>query len=182
MERDAGSVARTKTGNRIMSKSATKIAGIVSIIAGILFIVAGGVTWGIVSNQLAAENITVPEDSSMLPGDKVDGPFSAYAQAQIINEHALAGTEGRTYAELGSAMREVEEGSEEHQALQQQRTSVMNASFLRASLFTSVVSYGVAALVMGLGVLWILVGWALTTLRTAPAAPVVSQDRTPVTV
>lgn len=165
-----------------MSKSATKIAGIVSIIAGILFIVAGGVTWGIVSNQLAAENITVPEDSSMLPGDKVDGPFSAYAQAQIINEHALAGTEGRTYAELGSAMREVEEGSEEHQELQQQRTSVMNASFLRASLFTSVVSYGVAALVMGLGVLWILVGWALTTLRTAPAGPVASESRTPVHV
>ncbi|RPF26798.1 aromatic ring-opening dioxygenase LigA [Georgenia muralis] len=165
-----------------MSKSATKIAGIVSIIAGIVFIVAGGVTWGIVSNQLAAENISVPEDSSMLPGDRVDGPFSAYAQAQIINKHALAGTEGRTYAELGAAMGEVEEGSEEQQALQEQRTSVMTASFLRASLFTSVVSYGVAALVMGLGVLWILVGWALTTLRTAPAAPVVSQDRTPVTV
>ena len=160
-----------------MKNSAAKIAGIISIIAGIVFIVAGGVTWGIVSNQLAAENITVPEDSSMLPGDKVDGPFSAYAQAQIINEHALAGTEGRTYAELGAAMREVEEGSEEHQALQQQRTSVMNASFLRASLFTSVVSYGVAALVMGLGVLWILVGWALTSLGRSTVPAYAATDR-----
>jgi hypothetical protein len=165
-----------------MNRTIAKIAGIVAIIAGALFIVAGGVTWGVVSNQLAAENITVPEDSSMLPGDKVDGPFSAYAQAQIINEHALAGTEGRTYAELGSAMREVEEGSEEHQALQEQRTSVMNASFLRASLFTSVVSYGVAALVIGLGVLWILTGWALTSLAKATPAYAAVDRREPVTV
>ena len=42
-----------------MRSSAARIAGIVSIIAGILFIVAGGVTWGIVSSQLAAENIAL---------------------------------------------------------------------------------------------------------------------------
>jgi hypothetical protein len=34
----------------------------------------------------------------------------------------------------------------------------MTASFLRASLFTSVVAFGVAALVVGLGVLFILTG------------------------
>ena len=38
----------------------------------------------------------------------------------------------------------------------------MNASFLRASLFTSVVSFGVAAFAIGAGVLIGLVGWALT--------------------
>jgi hypothetical protein len=35
----------------------------------------------------------------------------------------------------------------------------MTASFLRASLFTSVVSFGVAAFAFGLGLL--LLGWAL---------------------
>ena len=38
------------------------------------------------------------------------------------------------------------------------RDTVMNASFLRASLFTSVVAFGVATLVAGLGVLFILFG------------------------
>jgi hypothetical protein len=38
---------------------------------------------------------------------------------------------------------------------------VMTASFLRASLFTSVVSFGVAAFAFGLGLLLILIGWAL---------------------
>lgn len=49
------------------------------------------------------------------------------------------------------------------------RTQAMNASFLRASLFTSVVAYGVAALVIGLGVMFCLLGWALLWLSRRPA-------------
>ena len=41
------------------------------------------------------------------------------------------------------------------------RQSVLTASFLQASLFTSVVAFGVAALVAGLGVMFILFGLAL---------------------
>jgi hypothetical protein len=148
-----------------------RLAGLVCLVAGIAFVLAGGVTWFMVSDQLAAEEITVPEDANFLAGREVRGPFTAYAQADIINHHALAGTEGRTYAELGAAMREVEEGSAEHEELQAQRNSVMNASFLRASLFTSVVAYGVAALVIGLGVLFVLVGLALTRLAKAAEVP-----------
>ncbi|PYG00636.1 hypothetical protein SAMN05216184_103209 [Georgenia satyanarayanai] len=147
-----------------------RIASILAIVAGIVFIVAGGVTWGMVTSQLKAENITVPEDAAFLAGAEVQGPFSAYAQADIINTHALAGTEGRTYAELGAAMREVEAGSPEHTELQAQRDSVMNASFLRASLFTSVVSYGVAALVIGLGALLIVIGLGMNQLSKATVA------------
>ncbi len=147
-----------------------RTAGIIAIIAGIVFILAGGVTWGMVTSQLKAENITVPQDAAFLAGAQVQGPFSAYAQADIINTHALAGTDGRTYAELGAAMQEVEPGSPEHTELQEQRTSIMNASFLRASLFTSVVSYGVAALVIGLGVLLILIGAGMNQLAKARVA------------
>ena len=129
---------------------APKIAGLLSIIAGIVLVIAGLVTYVAVSQQLAAENITVPDDAAFLAGDKVDGPFSAYAQADIINEHALSSSEGKTYATL----------DREDPA----RATMMNASFLRASLFTSVVSFGLAALVMGLGVLFALQGWALLAL------------------
>ena len=49
----------------------------------------------------------------------------------------------------------------------------MTASFLRASLFTSVVSFGVAAIAMGLGVVLILIGVALLLLaRQLAATPV----------
>ena len=45
-------------------------------------------------------------------------------------------------------------------------------SFLRASLFTSVVSFGVAAMAMGLGLLMALIGYALLTVsrQLAPVA------------
>lgn len=43
---------------------------------------------------------------------------------------------------------------------------MMNASFLRASLFTSVISFGVAAFAMGIGTLSILFGLALHRLAS----------------
>lgn len=157
-----------------MSSKSVKLVGILSIIAGVIMVVAGAVTWGVVSSQLKAENITVPSDASFLAGKRVQGPFTAYAQAEIINHHAMTASDGKTYAELGTLATEAKEKGDTDLAakLTATRTTVMNASFLRASLFTSVVAYGVAALVIGLGVLSGLIGWALTIVGkgTAPAA------------
>ncbi|MGH3306362.1 MAG: hypothetical protein ACRDOX_01630 [Nocardioides sp.] len=91
----------------------------------------------------------------MLAGDEVDGPFSAYAQAQVINKHALEATGGKTYAELeqDDPVREV----------------AMSASFLRASLFTSVVAFGVAFMAIGLGLTLILIALALLSLAKSAA-------------
>ncbi|MFC5997181.1 aromatic ring-opening dioxygenase LigA [Quadrisphaera sp. GCM10027208] len=127
--------------------------GIIVIIGGLILAIGGATTWGLVQSQLSAEKVTVAEDASFLAGDEVNGPFSAYAQAEIINEHALKASGGKTYAELAQD--------------DPTRATVMNASFLRASLFTSVVSFGVAAMAMGLGVLFLLVGYAL--MKVAPA-------------
>lgn len=121
--------------------------GLVVIVAGVIFAVAGVVTWFVVADQLAAENITVSEDAEFLAGSDVTGPFAAYAQAQVINQHALDATGGKTYAEL-----ERDDPA---------RETAMQASFLRSSLFTSVVAFGVAALATVLGILLVLIGWAL---------------------
>ena len=151
----------------------TKIVGIVSIIAGLVMIIAGAVTWGVVTSQLKAENITVPGDSEFMggayAGKKVGGPLSAYAQADIINVHSLHSSNGETYATLGKLANEARDAGDEAKAEEytKQRTSMMNASFLRSSLFSSVIAYGVSALVIGLGVLFGLIGWALTTIRPA---------------
>lgn len=127
--------------------------GIIILAFGIVFVAAGAVTWFVVQDQLAAENITVSEDADMLAGEKVDGPFAAYAEAQVINEHALEATDGKTYAELGRE--------------DPTRQTAMQASFLRASLFTSVVAFGVAAMAVVLGICLILIGISLRTLTRA---------------
>ncbi len=140
----------TDTVTEKRSDGAVKVVGILVLIAGIIMIIGGGVTWVTVSSQLKAENIVVSEDAEMFAGQTVAGPFTAYAQAEIINKHALEATGGKTYAEL-----------DREDPLRQ---TAMTASFLRASLFTSVVSYGVAAMAIGLGIVNILLGWALSRL------------------
>ena len=62
----------------------------------------------------------------------------------MIEQHYLESTEGKTYAE-----------DDREDPL---RVTAMNASFLRASLFTSVVAFGVAALATGVGIMFLLVG------------------------
>lgn len=151
---------------------ATKLVGVLSIIAGLVMIVAGAFTWFTVTSQLKDENITVPGDSEFMGGayrgKQVAGPLSAYAQAEIINQHALAISNGETYASLGKLAGDARDAGDEEKAAeyQDQRNTMMNASFLRSSLFSSVIAYGVSALVMGLGLLVGLIGYALTTIRT----------------
>jgi hypothetical protein len=140
-----------------MARSSGSGRGLAIVVAviGVVMVVAGAVTWYMVTDQLSAENITVSDDADFLAGDDVNGPFSAYAQAEVINKHALEATGGKTYAELeqDDPVREV----------------AMSASFLRASLFTSVVAYGVAFMAMGLGVTLFLIALALLSIGKSAA-------------
>ena len=131
-----------------------KAVGILGILAGVLLIVVGIVAWIMVSTQLRAENITIPDDAMAFQGQTVAGPLTAYVQADIIQHHALEASGGKTYAELPMD--------------DPIRATVMDASFLRASLFTSVVAFGVSAFAIGVGILSILFGWALRRLASAP--------------
>ncbi|MBC7289822.1 MAG: aromatic ring-opening dioxygenase LigA [Actinotalea sp.] len=139
----------------VVNTKAVRVIAILLIVAGGLLVVGGAATWLTVRSQLVAENITIPDDAMAFAGKTVDGPLDAYVQADIINEHALAGSGGKTYAEL----------DREDPA----RQVVMNGSFLRASLFTSVIAFGVAAFAAGMGVLFALTGIALRTLVPADA-------------
>src|SRR6478609_179625 len=71
--------------------------GLVTIIFGIIFIVAGAVTWGSVATNLGNEKITVSDDASNFQGQLVDTPWEAWVQADIINHHALEASGGKTY-------------------------------------------------------------------------------------
>jgi hypothetical protein len=126
-----------------------KTTGLISIIAGIVLAVAGVATWFVVSSTLADQNITTTSDAC-LPDRTVKGPFTAACQADIIEEHTLDITGGKTYAEL-----------DREDPL---RETAMTSSFLRASLFTSVVAFGIAAMAVGMGVLFVFIGLALRKL------------------
>jgi hypothetical protein len=133
--------------------------GIVTIVIGVLFAVAGVATYVMVANELAAENIEVSADATYFAGQPVNSPWTAYSEAETISKHALKATGGKTYAELGKD--------------DPLRDTAMQASFLRASLFTSVVAFGVALLAAVLGVALILIGIALRGLGRSQTAAAV---------
>jgi hypothetical protein len=126
------------------------LASFGSIALGVLLIIGSIGTWVLVSSTLAEQNITTPDDAC-LPGREVAGPFTAYCQAEIIQKHAMESTGGLTYAEL-----------DREDPL---RNVAMNASFLQASLFTSVLAFGVAAMALGMGLIFILIGLGMRDVK-----------------
>jgi uncharacterized membrane protein len=134
---------------------AVRVVGIIVAVLGIVFLVAGVATYAVISSTLADEKIVVSDDADHFAGKDVKGPFTAYAQADVIAKHAEEIGGGKTYSELAQD--------------DPNRATVMNASFLRASLFTSVVAFGVAAFVAVVGIVLILLGWVLTRLARRPS-------------
>jgi hypothetical protein len=120
-----------------------KLASLGAIVLGVLLVLGGVATWTVVSTTLSDQQIETPDDAC-LPGRTVSGPFTAYCQAKVIEEHTLESTDGLTYAEL--------------ERDDPRREVAMDSSFLQASLFTSVVSFGVAAMAVAIGLLFILIG------------------------
>ncbi|MFZ1382589.1 MAG: hypothetical protein WAS54_07390 [Scrofimicrobium sp.] len=151
----ATTVAAEKSGYR-------KFVGWALTTIGIVMIVAGTSAWFVVGGQLKSQDMSVPGDAMSNAGKPVAGPITAWSMQETIQMHADKATDGQTYAELGTVVNEAKEqygeDSEEAAAAQGLRNTQMNASFLRASLFTSILAYGVSLLVVGTGVSVLLAG------------------------
>ena len=132
-----------------------KTASLVAIVVGIVMAVAGIATWVVVSTTLSEQKIVVADDANCLAGDEVNGPFSAFCQADVIDKHTKAITGGLTYSELDRE--------------DPNRATAMDSAFLQASLFTSVVAFGVAFMAFGVGIVFTLIGFGMR-------APVPSRD------
>ena len=147
------------------------------MIIGLAFLVGGvyTVTRGLdakdkVQTQLVAQAITTPEDAS-IPNVPVNDAASAESMADIIGVHALEVGGGRTYAEFGRYLTpDGGDTSDEALALKDEagnpvanpvRNVLFQASSLRTSLYTSVMAFNVADLVIGLGVMILVLGIAV---------------------
>ena len=133
-----------------------KLASIGSLVLGILLIIGSIGTWTMVSSTLADQRITTPDDAVCLADRDVTGPFTAFCQARTIDRNVMEITDGQTYAELD---REDE-----------RRGTAQSASFLQASLFTSVLAFGVSAMALGMGVLFVLIGLGIRDVQAQVTA------------
>jgi hypothetical protein len=144
------STSTSTTSSRLGSVA---LIGTIVIVIGVIMALAGGITWFQVQSQLASEKITVSEDAARFAGQPVNSPWTAYSEAETIEKHALAASGGKTYAELPKD--------------DPNRQVVMTGSFLRASLFTSVLAFGVAFMAFGVGIVLVLVGFAFRRIARA---------------
>jgi hypothetical protein len=96
-----------------------------------------------VRTELAAENITTPDDAT-IPGVPVDSAETAMSQAEIIQDHTLEATEGRTWADMDRE--------------DPQRPFYLQAASLRTALMSSYLAFKLADLVTGLGALFLALG------------------------
>ncbi len=154
--------------NRILA-----IAAILSLIVG-LGSVAGGVfgvvyTW----NQAAAENIVTPPDAPV-PETPVRGPLTMKAQADIIVEHTLENTDGLRYAEMPRFVPQVDdagnpvldENGEPVMVPNQARNIWITATTLTTALHLGIMAYALSALALFSGLVMIMIGLALWSLRS----------------
>jgi len=148
-----------------------KTSSILITILGVL-LVCGGL-WGaiFISQQVAKENITTPDDAS-IPGILVQGPFTLKAQADIIRKHTLSMTGGKTFAEMprqitkldsnGSAV--VGEDGKPVMVANTTRDIWITATTLTTALNLGIISYAFSGLALVLGLLFVLIGIAFYAL------------------
>uniref|UniRef100_S0DDL0 Aromatic ring-opening dioxygenase LigA n=1 Tax=termite gut metagenome TaxID=433724 RepID=S0DDL0_9ZZZZ len=157
-----------------------------------MFIVGIGV-YAFTSSQLSEQKITVAavtaDDPGSLAGKPVAGPFTALAQVNAIKHHIASATGGLTYGELGNVATadgqtynkdltaEQSTDGQAHKAgdplsaadakTYAARDTAQQGSFLQASLLVSVIAFGVAVLIMGLGLMFIVISVALVSMNRA---------------
>jgi hypothetical protein len=119
-------------------KSKVRLFGAFIIIVGALVVVAAGVTLGMVSSELKAEHIAA---AGVPQGER---PNIGTADARLFNTYDPVGMSRRNSADV--------------MALPSSPSTMTNGSFLRALFFIAAVALGVAVPVMGIGVLFSVIG------------------------
>jgi hypothetical protein len=149
---------------------ALMIFGLVFAAAGAYTLIRGFDARSQVREELVAQNITTPEDAS-IPSVQVRDAKTATSMAEIIDVHAREATGGKTYSELGRFLApDGSDTSDPELALKDEkgqpvpnplRNVAFQASTLRTSLYTSVLAFNVADLVIGLGLMIVVLGIAI---------------------
>ncbi len=89
-------------------KNLLKISSALAIITGVVFIIGG--VWAIYFTYInvSQEKIVTPADAA-IPNKLVSGPLTLKAQSDIIREHTLKMTGGKTYAEMPRQVEKLDE-------------------------------------------------------------------------
>jgi len=172
------------TEQPVKKNRATKALAVIICVIGVFMLVLGIGVYSYTGHQLKSQNINVAAVSADAPGalagKPVAGPFTALAQINAISHHTALATGGKTFAQLGNVAtsngmtynKDVAQSastdgqahsagdplSSDDAATYAARSTAQQSSFLQASLFVSVLAFGVSVLIAALGVIIGLIG------------------------
>ena len=140
------------------------LAGILAMTVGI-GAMAGGIfgawyTW----DQAVAQDVVTPDDAA-IPETPVRGPFTMWAQADIITHHQLDNTEGLYYSQMDREVPAVDENGEALMVPNEARASWFNATTLTTALSLGIISYALAAFAFVTGLTLAVVGFVFFQIR-----------------
>ena len=153
-------------------KKILMVSSVLAIVAGFIM-VAGGI-WGIVFTyqNVAREQITTPADAS-IPNAPVRGPLTLASQADIIRDHVLETTDGKTYSQMPQKVQKIDASGQPVLDAQGQPVMVSNdartiwitATALTTALNLGIVTYVFSALIILLGLISIWTGITFRAVR-----------------
>lgn len=125
-------------------------------------------TW----EQAVTQNVTTPADAR-IPETPVRGPFTMWAQIEIINEHQLANTDGLYFAEMPRLVPQVDESGqaildeagEQVMVPNPVRGTWFNATSLTTALSLGILAYGLSAMAIAVGLTLAATGWVFLYIR-----------------
>jgi len=170
-EERAGAKTGAASSNRLFA-----VVALVAIVVG-LGSVLGGLGGMVYTWQSAAvENINTPSDA-VIAEAPVRGPFTMWAQADIITKHQLNRTEGLRYAEMPFRIPQLDEAGQPVIGDDGQPVLVSNAaraSWINATALTTVLNMGIMAYMLSLfaivmGATVASLGWVVLRLSRSPA-------------
>ena len=151
-----------------------KLSSFLAIAAGIILILGG--IWGVTFTyqNISRENIVTPEDAS-IPNAPVSGPMTLKAQADIIREHALKMTDGKTYSEMPRQIESVDEAGnkildEEGNVIMipnKARDTWITVTALTTALNLGILTYAFSAFTILMGAISVWTGFVFFTLNNS---------------
>lgn len=156
-----------------MKKSLTLLlAGILALVVGFGAMAGGMIGAWYAWDQAVAQEIVTPDDAA-IPETAVRGPFTMWAQADIINQHQLENTDGLYYAQMDRTIPQVDdngevvldEAGEVVMVPNAARASWFNATTLTTALSLGVMAYALAAFAFVVGVTLAVAGYVFLYIR-----------------
>ena len=148
------------------------IAGVLAFVVGFGSVVGGIFGAWYTYDQAVAQSVVTPDDAA-IPETPVRGPFTMWAESDIITQHQLESTEGLYYAEMDRMVPQLDESGQpvlddEGEALMvpnEARASWLDATGLTTALGLGIVSYALSAFAVAVGLTLMVTGYAFIHIR-----------------